>query len=137
MSNLPTITRLYADDFGETPTWFRNEFIKSFNQFSQPVYDILNEGIDVTQNTTEEFYSFALTATGVSTTDIFNFVPKKFIGKPHGVILCQCIANTPTVTPIGSPVTFDWVFGSGGAVNIIAIYGLTAGVQYIFTVRVC
>lgn len=136
-SNLPTIQRLYADDFKNSPDWFRNEFIRTFNLFSQPVYSILNQGLDVTQNTIEEFYTFSLTSTGSSVTDKLSFIPKKFVGKPNGVIMCQCLANTPTVTRIGNPVTFDWVFGSGGTIQILSIYGLTLGVNYSITVRIC
>lgn len=136
-TNLPTITRLYADDFTSAPSWFRDEFIRTFNLFSQPVYSILNQGVSVQANTTEEFYSFSLTSTGVPADDTLSFIPKKFIGKPNGVIMCQCIANTPTVAPIGNPVTFDWVYGSGGTIQILAIYGLTIAVKYTLTVRIC
>lgn len=136
-SNLPTIQRIYADDFKTAPTWFREEFIRTFNLFSQPVYNILNQGVSVLENTLEEFYLFTITSTGVPATDIFSFTPKKFSGKPNGVILCQCVANTANVTPIGNPVTFDWVYGNGGQVQILAIYGLTLGVSYSLTVRIC
>lgn len=136
-TNLPSIQRLYADDYKSAPDWFRNEFIRTFNLFSQPIYSILNQGVDVNENTTDEFYSFTLTSTGVPATDILSFVPKKFIGKPTGVIMCQCLANTATVSAIGNPVTFDWVFGSGGTIQILAIYGLTASISYTITVRIC
>jgi hypothetical protein len=137
VSDLPTIQRIYADDFAMAPDWFRQNFIQTFNLFSQPVYNILNQGVSVSENTVEEFYSFTLTSTGVFSKDIFTFTPKKFVGKPNGVILCQCVANTNTVTPIGSAVAFDWVFGNGGTVQIIAIYGLTSGISYTLTVRIC
>lgn len=136
-SNLPTIQRLFADDFKQAPDWFRNEFIRTFNLFSQAIYDIANQGIDVTQNTKDEFYTFTLTSTGVPVNDTLSFIPKKFVGKPSGVIMCQCLANTATVTAIGNPVTFDWVYGSGGTIKILAIYGLTSGVNYSITVRIC
>lgn len=137
MSALPTITRLYADDFKMAPDWFRNEFVRTFNLFSQPVYDILNQGVNVPDNTVEEFYSFSITSTGLFSTDTYSFTPRKFLGTPNGVILCQCVSNTENVTPIGSPVTFDWVAGGGGTISIIAIYGLTLGVNYEITVRIC
>ena len=136
-NNLPTIQRIYADDFRQAPDWFRNEFIRTFNLFSQPIYNILNQGVNVMENTLEDFYTFTLTSTGVPATDKLSFIPKKFFGKPTGVILCQCVANTATVQAIGNPVTFDWVYGSGGTIQILAIYGLTVGVQYSLTVRIC
>lgn len=136
-SNLPTIQRIYADDFKTAPDWFRNDFIRTFNLFSQPIYSILNQGINVTENTLDEFYTFTLTSTGIPANDKLSFIPRKFGGKPSGVILCQCLANTSTVTAIGNPVTFDWVYGSGGTIQILAIYGLTAGVNYSLTVRIC
>lgn len=136
-TNLPSIQRLYADDYASAPDWFRNQFVRTFNLFSQPVYRILNQGVNVPNNTTEEFYSFTLTSTGVPIQDILSFVPKKFVGKPTGVIMCQCLVNTATVAPVGNPVTFDWVFGSGGAIQILAIYGLTVNLSYTLTVRIC
>ena len=135
-SNLPTIQRLFADDFKTAPDWFRNEFIRTFNLFSQPVYSILNQGVDITQNTLQEIYQFTLTSTGVPAKDIYSFTPKKFVGKPNGVVIAQCLANTSTVTAIGNPVTFDWVYGSGGTVQILAIYGLTSGISYTFTLLI-
>lgn len=132
-SDLPTIQRLYADDFHQAPDWFRNEFIRTFNLFSQPVFNILNQGIDISQNTLQEIYRFSITSSGVPSKDIISFIPKKFFGKPSGVVISQCIVNTPTVTPVGNPVTLDWVYGSGGTVQILAIYGLTSGVNYTFT----
>lgn len=136
MSNLPTISRLYADDFKSAPDWFRNEFITTFNKFSQGVYNILNESVDITENTLQEKYSFSLTSTGVPTQDIFSFTPTKFVGTPFGVIIGQCMANTSTPSAIGNPVTLDWVFGNGGQVQILAIYGLTAGVNYNFNLLI-
>lgn len=134
-SNLPTIQRLSADDFKSAPDWFRNEFIRTFNLFSQAIYNIVNAGIDITQNTLDEIYGFSLTSTGVPSQDAFAFTPKKFVGRPNGVIIGQCVANTATVTPIGSPVTLDWIW-TGSQVSIIAIYGLTSAVNYSFTLRI-
>lgn len=135
-SNLPTIQRLFADDFKTAPDWFRNEFIRTFNLFSQPIYDIVNQGIDITQNTLQEIYQFTLTSTGTPSDDTYTFTPKKFVGRPNGVILAQCVVNAATVTPTGFGVTFDWVYGSGGTVQIIAIYGLTKSVNYTFTLLI-
>lgn len=135
-TNLPTLQRLYADDFKNAPDWFRDDFIRTFNLFSQPVYNILNQGVDITQNTLGEIYQFNLTSTGTAITDIFSFVPKKFIGRPNGVIIGQCVANTSVPTAIGNPVTLDWVYGSGGTIQILAIYGLTLGVNYTFNVLI-
>lgn len=136
-TNLPTIQRIFADDFKNAPDWFRNEFIRTFNLFSQPVYDILNQGVSIPQNTLEEFYTFTLTSTGVPASDTLSFIPKKFIGRPSGVIMCQCLANVANVAAVGNPVTFDWVYGSGGTIQILAIYGLTSTVEYSITVRIC
>lgn len=135
-SNLPTIQRLYAEDYHGAPDWFRNEFIRTFNLFSQPIYNIVNQGIDITQNTLQEIYQFTLTSTGTPTKDTYSFTPKKFFGRPNGVIIAQCVANTSTPTAIGNPVTLDWVYGSGGTVKILAIYGLTSAVNYTFTLLI-
>lgn len=135
-SNLPTVQRLTADDFKAAPDWFRNEFIRTFNLFSQAIYNIVNQGVDIMQNTLQEVYSFSLTSTGTPSKDIFSFVPKKFVGAPNGVLIGHCVANTNTVSVVGAAVTLDWIYGNGGQVQIIAIYGLSSGVKYTFTLLI-
>lgn len=136
-SNLPTIKRFYADDYKTAPNYFQ-QFLSTLNLYSEPIYNILNQGVDLTMNTTEEIYTFTLTnasATGSSNT--YNFTPKKFIGQPNGVIIGQCIYNTSNgiATAIGGQVTLDWIY-SGNQVKILAIYGLTANKNYTFTLRI-
>lgn len=131
LSDLPTITRLYAEDYKDSPDWFKSKFVSTMNLFLQPVYGILNQGIDVTQNTRMEEYMLTFPCqSGTPSNNTLNFTPRKFVGKPFGVIVAQCY-NTTAASPtaIGNPVTIDWYF-SGNNIYILAIYGLTSGQTY-------
>jgi hypothetical protein len=136
MGSLPTVHRFYSEDYKAAPQWFQEQFLKTLNLYTDPIYNILNGGVDVTANTSEELYSFTIpNASATASNNTITFTPQKFVGKPNGIIIGQCLANTPTVTPIGAPVTLDWVFNAG-QVRIIAIYGLTAALSYSFTIRI-
>lgn len=131
-SNLPTLQRFDAGDYKEAPSWFTQKFLNAMNLFVQPVYSILNKGIDITQNTAQENYSFTLTAGVASTNNTFVFTPRKFVGKPSNVVLGQCYNNSAGVpTAVGGAVTFDW-YWTGSQISILAIYGLTNGTSYSF-----
>lgn len=130
-SNLPTITRLFAEDYKDAPDWFKSKFVSTMNLFMQPIYGILNQGVDVTSNTKMEEYVFQFTCnSATASSNTYNFQPRKFVGKPFGVIVAQCYNTIPAIpTAIGNPVTIDWYF-SGNTVYILAIYGLTSGQIY-------
>lgn len=133
-SNLPTIQRFDAGDYPKSSKEFQ-QFLSTLNLFTQPVYNLFNQSVDITQNTKEELYSFTLTAGATFANNIYSFIPRKFSGKPNGVIIGQCLVSAATVTPVGNPVTLDWVW-NGSQVQILAIYGLTNGSTYTFTVRI-
>lgn len=133
-SNLPTIQRFDAGDYPKSSKEFQ-QFLATLNLFTQPVYNLLNQSLDITQNTKEEIYTFSITAGASSTSNTFAFTPRKFAGKPSGVLLGQCLLSAANPTAIGSAVTFDWVW-TGSQVKILAIYGLTNGSTYSITVRI-
>lgn len=133
-SNLPTIQRFYADDYAGAPKWFQ-QFLNTLNLFTQQVYNIVNAGINIASNTTEEIYTFTITAGAAATNNTFYFTPKKFQGQPKGVSIGQVMVIAPTVTAVGAAVTLDWIYNSG-QVQVIAIYGLTNGTSYTLTVRI-
>jgi ethanolamine utilization microcompartment shell protein EutL len=133
-SNLPTIQRFYADDYAGAPKWFQ-QFISTLNLFTQQTYNIVNAGISIPLNTTEEIYSFAITAGATAAANTFRFTPRKFVGQPSGVVVGQVVVSAATVTPVGSAVTLDWIYNAG-QVQIISIYGLTNGTTYSITVRI-
>lgn len=136
-SNLPPIQRFDAGDFKGSPTWFQVQFLSTLNQFTQAIYDIVNQGVDITQNTKDEIYPITnFTAGASATANTFNFTPKKFVGQPSGVIIGQCVLlGQANPTAIGNPVTLDWIF-QAGQVQILAIYGLTNTATYNINLRV-
>jgi hypothetical protein len=133
-TNLPTIQRFYAEDYAGAPKWFQ-AFLSTLNLFTQQIYNIVNAGVNIPTNTTEEIYSFSITAGAASTNNTFKFTPKKFTGKPSGVVISQIVVIASTVTSVGAATSFDWIYNSG-QVQIIAFYGLTNGTTYTVTVRI-
>lgn len=132
-SNLPTIQRFDAGDYPKSSKEFQ-QFLSTLNLFTQPVYNILNGAVDLTQNTKEEIYTFTITAGASYSNNTFVFIPRKFAGKPNGIQIGQVLVSASTVTPVGAACTLDWVW-TGSQVSIIAIYGLTNGTTYSITVR--
>lgn len=136
-TNLPTTKRFYSEDYKDAPQWFQR-FLSQLNLYSEPIYNILNGGVDLTLNTNEEIYTLQVNNASATFDDnVFLFSPKKFVGAPHGVEIGQCLVNSDTGvdTAVGSQVTLDWVW-TGSQVKILAIYGLTATVNYTFTLRI-
>lgn len=133
-SNLPTIQRFYSEDYQGAPKWFQ-AFLNTLNLFTQQIYNIVNAGIQIASNTQEEIYSFSVTAGASAALSTFKFTPKKFAGKPNGVILAQIQVVAATITPVGAATSLDWVYSSG-QVQIISMYGLTNGTTYNCTVRI-
>ncbi len=135
MGALPSTKRWYAEDYPKSDEDFKR-FLGQLNLFSEPMYNILNQGVDVTANTTEEIYTLQVNnASATATSNTFLFTPRKFIGAPHGVIIGQCLYLTDVPTAVGNPVTIDWVW-TGSQISILAIYGLTALADYTLTLRI-
>lgn len=135
-TGLPSTKRFYGEDYTEAPAWFPR-FLSQINLFTEPIYNILNGGVDVTQNTLEEFYTLQVNnASATATNNTMTFTPKKAFSKVISVLISQCLLNSTTGVPtaIGAQVTLDWAW-AGSQVSILAIYGLTAASDYTFTLR--
>lgn len=130
---LPNISRLYGDDLAKVPPWFIDKILDPLNSFLEPVYNLMNGGINLTANTQEEIYKLSLTAQG--STNSFTFSPRKFVGKPDGVIVCQCTPGGLTQTNIG-PVAVDWVVSGSGTINVLKTHNLVPGTFYNITLRI-
>lgn len=136
MGSLPSVHRFYREDYPQSTDEF-GRFLGQVNLFTDPVYLILNQGINLMANTTEELYTLQVSnASATGSDNMTLFTPKKFVGAPNGVIIAQVILlNVSTPTAIGSAVTLDWVW-TGSQISILAIYGLTATKNYTFTLRI-
>ncbi len=137
MGSLPSVHRWYGEDYKDSPSWF-TRFLGSLNLFSDPIYNILNGGVDVQINTYEEIYTLQIpTASATATSNTFTFTPKKFVGKPNGISLGQCIYNTTNGQPaaVGGVVGFDWIY-TGSQIQILAIYNLTSAASYTLSLRI-
>jgi hypothetical protein len=137
MGSLPSVKRWYAEDYKESPGWF-SRFIGQLNLFAEPIYNLLNGGIVVGVNTTEEIYTLQIqNSSAIATGNTFLFTPKKFVGKPNGVLVGQCLYNTTSGVPtaVGNPVDLDWVW-TGSQISILAIYGLSNTLSYTLSLRI-
>lgn len=136
-TNLPSTKRFYSEDYREATPWFQR-FLSQLNLFTEPIYGILNQAVDLTMNTNEELYTLQVEmASATATSNATTFVPKKFAGAPHGVVIGQCLFNSDTgiATAVGNPVTLDWAW-TGTQVSILAIYGLAASQSYTLSLRI-
>lgn len=136
-TNLPSTKRFYSEDYKDAPPYFQR-FLGQSNLFTEPMYNIVNAGIDITQNTLGEFYTYTISnanATGSSNT--YTFTPKKFAGAPHGVFKAQIslISSSGLAMAIGALTGFDWTW-TGSQIKILAVYGLTAGANYTVTLLI-
>lgn len=132
-SNLPSIRRFFDEDFKDAPSWF-HQFIGTLNKYAEPIFNILNGGIDISANTLEEIYYLNITnASSIGANNTATFSPKKFVGAPHGITVGQCLLNNTTAT-IAS-VTLSWIW-NGSQIAIKSVYGLTDGLSYSLTLRI-
>ncbi len=135
MGALPSVHRWYSEDYPQSDDEFKR-FLGQLNLFSDPVYQILNQGVELTANTTEEIYFLQVpNASATASDNTFLFTPKKFIGAPNGVIIGQCLLSASVPTANSGPVTLDWVW-TGSQVSILAIHNLTATSDYQITLRI-
>lgn len=133
-NNLPPLRRFMAEDFREAPKWFNLQFLPALNSFTDPMYTLLDGGVDITQNTKEEIYQTTFTANGL--TNNFSFTPRKFRGVPVGVEISQCSGMSFANIPATGPITLDWVNSGTGQIDILKIHNLTAGLKYRLTLRI-
>lgn len=135
MSNLPSTHRWFGEDYADSPEWFKR-FLGQLNLFTDPVYNLLNQGIAITDNTTDEIYTLQIpNASATATSNTFTFTPKKFVGAPNGVIVGQALLDASVPTANSGPVTIDWVW-TGSQISILAIHNLTAAGSYQITLRI-
>lgn len=133
MGSLPSTKRYYSEDFKESPPWF-HRFLSQLDLFTEPIYNILNASVDLTVNTNEELYTLQVNnASSYGTDNTLTFVPKKFIGAPHGIFVCQCLTNNQTPTVANVHLVWGW---TGSRVQIFAIYGLIDGLNHTLTLRI-
>jgi len=133
MGGLPSVKRWYGEDYKEAEPWF-TRFLAQLNLYSEPIYNILNGGVDVISNTSEEIYSLTIkNASSLGTNNTALFTPKKFVGAPHGITIGQCLIDGQFATE--TSVTLSWIW-TGSQVRIVAIFGLTDGEDHVLTLRI-
>lgn len=133
MGALPSTKRYYSEDYQGSPPWFQR-FLSQLNLFTEPIYNILNQAVDVTTNTNEEIYYLAVpSASAIGANNTVSFVPKKFVGAPHGLNVGQCLIDGTTASV--SSVTLSWIW-TGSQITIKSIYGLAEGRNHVLTLRI-
>lgn len=130
---LPSLKRFQSEDYKDSPAWF-HRFIQAINLYTEPMFNLVNGNLALTDNINEELFSFQITSGATAASNTYLFAPQQLRGVPSGVIIAQCLPVLSTPTPVGNPVTLDWSW-NGTQVQILAIYGLTNGVKYNLKVR--
>lgn len=131
-TNLPSVRRFYSEDYKDAPQWFQR-FLQQLNLYSDPIYSILNAGIDITQNTLWEIYTYSIAnSSQIPSSNAFTFTPKKFVGTPQAVLPAQILLtsnNGMHSTYFLTAPNFDWNW-TGSQINISAVYGLIPSQTY-------
>lgn len=136
MSSLPASTsrRFNPADYKTAPEWFTGRFLSQLTLFTEAVYNALLNGLTFLQNFNAQYFTQIVTAGATSAANAFSF-KSTIQGNPIEVIKAACnVVGNPT-TPV-APVDISW-YQSAGVVFITSVSGLTAGVQYTITLRVC
>jgi hypothetical protein len=127
MSTLPTTKRFYAEDYKESPEWFKR-FLAQLNLYTDPVASSLNNGLTFQQNFNSQLYSLSITGNSDFTKNTASFTCT-INGTPDGVMLIQASLASNIQTALISPINFSWYF-NGGLIFITGISGLTPTVAY-------
>lgn len=136
MASLPASTsrQFNPADYKGAPDWFINRFLSNLNLFTDPVYIALQNGLTFLQNFNAQYFTQQIIAGALPSDNAFSF-QSSIRGKPIEVIKASCNVQGNLSTPI-APVDFSW-YPDGGTVFITAVSGLTQGVTYNLTLRVC
>jgi len=136
VASLPASTsrKFNPSDFKTAPEWFNGRFLSALNLFTDPVYLALLNGLTFIQNFNAQYYTITFTAQATAAGNAFNF-KSTISGQPIEVIKAQCVVAGNLSSPL-APVDFSW-FSTAGVVYITSVSGLTSGVSYTLTLRIC
>jgi hypothetical protein len=137
VASLPASTsrKFNPADYKAAPSWFAQRFLSQLNLFTDPIYTALLNGLSFVQNFNSQYYSIVFTAGATPVANAFKFA-QTITGQPVECVKVACnVAADPTV-PVSAAVDFSW-YASAGVVFITAVSGLTSGVVYKLTLRVC
>lgn len=131
-SNLPTTRRYKYEDFSGAPQWFSN-FLTALNLFIDPVYQILDGGVDYQNLTVPKIITKIITApaSGLVT---FNFTNPLRIA-PSAVILGNIYVNGQPSSHPTNPAIVYWHFSQGN-IYVDNITNLTASTTYVVTLQI-
>lgn len=131
-SNLPTSRRFKFEDFPDAEEWFAN-FLSSLNLFIDPVYQILDGGVNYQNLTIPKLVTRTITAPA-SGDVTFNFVNPLSI-QPSAVLIGNLYEQgNPSIHPTDSTMAY-WHL-SQGTIYIDNIPNLTAATSYVVTLAV-
>jgi len=131
-SNLPTNRTLKFEDFPGAEKWFA-QFLQSLNLFMDPVYQILNGGVNYQNLTVPQLFTKTIT-TPASGSVTFNFTSPIRIA-PSAVLLGNVYQGSSPSTHPSSPAVVYWHY-SQGTIYVDNITNLTTSTTYTVTLVV-
>jgi len=132
MSNLPEVRRLMLEDFGDVEGDWVERMIYPINSFNEQTYNILNKGINITDNI--QCVSVTTTFTTPSTyvaSKTFNDVGLAWPFKtyPTHLLLGHIYETNGSMIKEATVIT-DWILASPGQIQVRFITGLKNSTKY-------
>ena len=135
MSNLPEIRRLMVEDFSDVEGDWIERLIYPINQFNEGVYNVLNQGISITDN----IIGSVVTANFTTLSDYisaqnFNAVSLlwKYKTQPKVVLMGRIYETDSTAIMKSAAIMTDWIY-TAGQVQVRYITGLKNSTKYTAT----
>lgn len=135
MSNLPEIRRLMVEDFSDVEGDWIERLIYPINQFNEGVYNVLNQGISITDN----IIGSVVTANFTTLSDYisaqnFNAVSLlwKYKTQPKVVLMGRIYETDSTSIMKSAAIMTDWIY-TAGQVQVRYITGLKNSTKYTAT----
>lgn len=133
MPPLPSSRRFNPGDYKGMPEIFLGRFLSSLNLFTEPVFAILQKGLNFYENFNAQVYPFQIVGGATASDNILQF-KSTVQGRVRALELCSVNESNDPTAPVTNAVGFSWYTDSGN-IYITAIAGLTAGTTYTILVR--
>lgn len=129
-SNLPSVWRFKGEDFDGAPEWFM-QFLTQLNLFTNPVYSILNGGVNFQNLSTPRAFVKTITA---GTPTMFEF--QNPLKVPVSAVMLGGVYEVQK--PKSHPSTACGIMWHPEDNNVVVddVIGLTSGTTYILSVVV-
>ncbi len=130
---LPVIQRFQKQNYPGSPDWF-TRFLSDLNQFTETVWNILNNNITPPDNMDAQVYTTSVLAKATVAANAFSF-QSTINHSPLAVMVGAVNDQAAYKSPLNSAVGIQWTY-SGGTISVTGVSGLTTGHTYSITLLI-